>query len=180
MRHYIICLIVSVASCASLPAQTPEQVATNYFEKMKAGEMNTVSSLMHPDELRKFHQMLTPVIERGLASDRDNRLFQPFADPQDPTKMRAVDDSQFMSLFMEAVESVQPGINAILKSARVEALGHIRENDVIHVVVRMKLQSQGIEIERMSVLSLKDHQGVPKVMLSGEMKGVAEALKRRR
>jgi hypothetical protein len=180
MLRYILPLVTLILVSGPLCAQTPEQVVTSYFEKMKTGGINTVAGLMHPDELRKFREMLTPVIEGGLNSEGQKALFQKFADPKDATKMRVLDDGQFMNLFMEWVESVQPGVTAALKGATVEALGHVSENDVKHVVVRMKVKSGEIEIEKMSVLSVKDDQGVPKLILTGEMKGMAEALKRKR
>src|SRR4030095_1596037 len=141
MHHNILALIVLMFSAVSLFAQTPEQVATTYFEKLQTGGINTIATLMHPDELRKFREMLTPIVEGGLASKQDRRTFQKFADPNDPGKMRKVDDSQFMNVFMEWVESVQPGLTELLKGATVDALGHVRENDVRHVVVRMKVKS---------------------------------------
>lgn len=180
MRLYILPLIALMFSAAQLSAQTPEQVVTSYFDKMKAGGINTTATLMHPDELRKFREMLTPVIEGGLASERDRASFQRFADPTNSAKMRVLDDVQFMNLFMEWVESVRPGFSTVLKDAKVEALGHVQENDLKHVVVRMKMKSQGIEVEKMSVFSVKDFQGVPKLILTGEIKGMAEALNRQR
>jgi hypothetical protein len=84
MHHPILVLIVLMFSAAPLFAQTPEQVAITYFEKLKTGGINTIAALMHPDELRKFREMLTPVVEGGLASVRDRETFQPFADPKNP------------------------------------------------------------------------------------------------
>src|SRR5882724_6336400 len=67
MRFYCFLSFILAVSAAPLSAQTPEQVVTSYFEKMKTGGINTVATLMHPDELRKFREMLTPVIEGALA-----------------------------------------------------------------------------------------------------------------
>lgn len=180
MPHRILTLLVFLLSAVSLPAQTPEQIVTSYFEKLKTGGINTVAELMHPNELRKFRDMLTPIVEGGLASEEQETLFQKFADPKNPTKMRPLDDSQFMNAFMEWMVSLQPGVTAALKDATVEALGHVREDDIQHVVVRMKMKTRGIEIEKMTVLSVSEYQGVPKLMLTGEIKGMAEALKRNR
>jgi hypothetical protein len=180
MRSYIVSLVTLVVTGLPLLVETPEQVVTAYFEKMKSGGLNTVAVLMHPDELQKFRLMLTPIIEGGLASPQGKQAFQKFADANDPSKLRPLNDSEFMNLFMEWVQNINPGMTAALKDATVEALGHVREKDMKHVVVRMKLKSEGIEIEKMSVISVKDHQGVPKMLLTGEMKGIAEALKRRR
>jgi hypothetical protein len=46
--------------------------------------------------------------------------------------------------------------------------------------VRIKTKTEEVEIEKMSVVSVKDFQGVPKMILTGEMKGIAEALRRTR
>ncbi|MEW6304069.1 MAG: hypothetical protein AB1705_11390 [Verrucomicrobiota bacterium] len=170
--------ILAASTCAS-QAQTPEEVVAGYFEKIKAGGGNTVAALMHPDELKKFHAMMTPVVEGALASPQA-KAFQKFADPSDPAKKRTMTDAEFMNLFMEWVELVQPGAMAALKGATIEALGHVSEGEVKHVVVRVKVKSEGLEVEKMSVLSVKNFQGVPKLTLTGEMKGIAEALRRRK
>ena len=36
----------------------------------------------------------------------------------------------------------------------------------------------GLEMERMSVMSVKDHEGRPMLMLTGDIKGLAEQLHR--
>src|SRR5688572_19068878 len=105
---FIFHLLIFLVCAEQLWAQTPEQVVTSYFEKLKTGGINTVASLMHPDELRKFREMLTPVVEGGLASNQAKR-FQIFADPQEQSKMRRLTDAEFMNVFMEWVETVQPG-----------------------------------------------------------------------
>ena len=163
-----------------LLAETPEEVATSYFEKIKSGGLNTVAELMHPDELRKFLDMMTPIVQEGLASEREKRTFRTFEDPKNGGKMRNLDDSQFMNVSMEWLESLQPGLTAMLKNATVEALGHVRENDINHVVLRMKMKNEGVEAEKLSVVSVKDYRGVPKMILTGEMKGIAESLRRKR
>ena len=180
MRRHILPFVLLVCSSVALVAQTPEQVVTAYFDKMKSGGLNTVASLMHPDELRKFRQMLMPVVESSLAADSKDRIFAIFGDPNSPGKMRALDELQFMNVFMELVLKLNPGMDAMLKDAVIQTLGHVRENDIKHVVVRTKMKGEGLEIEQMSVVSVKDYEGVPKLTLTGEMKGLAEALKRRR
>lgn len=179
MRLYILSLFVLAFFTAHLPGETPEDVVTRYFAKLKDGGLNTVASLMHPEELQKFQEMLTPIIESALASN-ESKIFQMFADSKEPSRIRKLSGAEFMNLFMEWIESVKPGVNTIMKDAKVEALGHVREGDIRHVVVKMRMKSEGIEIEKISVVSVKDFHGVPKMILTGEMKGMAEALKRRR
>ncbi len=180
MRLYTLLLIGLVLSAVQPQAETPEEVAANYFAQLKLGGANKVAALMHPDELRKFREMLTPIVESGLASEKERTLFRKFSDPKDASKMKPLNDSEFMNTFMEWVEVVQPGFTATLKSATIETLGHVREKDISHVVVRMKIHADGVDVEKMGVVSVKDYQGKPKMILTGEMKGMAEALKRRR
>ena len=40
----------------------------------------------------------------------------------------------------------------------------------------MSMNMEGIEVEKMSVLRVKDFNGQPKMLLTGEMRGMAEAL----
>lgn len=180
MFRSISVLLAFLFSVVASWAETPEQAASSYFEKMKTGGLGSVAGLMHPDELAKFRSMLTPVVEGALASERDRKTFEKFADPKEPGKMRAFDDLQFMTAFMEWVSALQPGLADVMKGATIDTLGHVKEKDLSHVVVRMRMKKDIIEIEKLSVLSFKDYKGTPMMMLTGEMTGMAEALKRQR
>lgn len=174
-------LAVSTAMVAAQqPAapKTPEEVVTRYFERIKADGIDTVANMMHPDELKKFKEMLAPVIQDSF--EAGDHTFDLFADAHDASKMGALDDVAFMDTFMTWVTRAVPNLTAAMKGASMQAIGHVVEGDVKHIVVRSKMKVEDMEVEKMSVISVKDHEGTPMMLLTGEIKGVAQQLKRRR
>jgi hypothetical protein len=172
-------LIVLLGLCAAR-AKTPEEVIRSYVEQVKVGGLGSVAGLMHPDELAKFRAMMRPFIDDALKEEEGRAVFGPFAEVSDKTKQRQLSPEEFMSTFMRWIEAVQPQISQVLKASTFEVLGHVKEGEVSHVVVRMRAKIQGMEIEQMSIMSTKEDQGTAKMMLSGEIKQMAEALRARR
>lgn len=177
MRSLLLFLVV--IGC-SLRAQSPEDAVRLYVDTVKAQGMGSVAALMHPDELAKFQGMMAPVIEMALGEQQGRAVFGRFSDPADETKLRPLNPPEFLSAFLQCIEALQPQLTQIMKVSTVDILGHVKEGDVCHVVTRFRTKYQGMEIEKLSVMSTKDHQGTAKMILSGEIKQMAEVLRARR
>jgi len=176
MKYLLLLLWVAVLAHPCFAQDTPEEVVSRYFEQLASEGIGQVGSLMHPDELRKFRDMMVPIVDQALKTPDQAALFAAFADSSNGQEVRRFTDEGFMNTFMEWVAMMQPGFTDILKNATIETLGHVEEGDVQHVVVRMTMNVEGLEIEKMSVLSVKDFNGQPRMLLTGEMKGIADAL----
>ena len=68
------------------------------------------------------------------------------ADPKMPAKMT---DAEFMNRFMTWVSESNPALRQIISDASIETLGHVVEGDFKHVVVRMKVSANGIDIDQL-------------------------------
>ena len=176
MRSIFFAILFTFQSFAF--AATPEDVIQEYFQKVKTDGFASVADLIHPAELKKMQEMMLPVIIDGLESDQA-AAFKSFADPKDPKKVAKFTDLEFMKKVLSWISGLQPMLSEIMKTAKVETLGHVVEGDLQHVVVRTKMKANGVEMEELSVMTIKDFEGKPMMTLSGEMKGMAEALKNR-
>jgi hypothetical protein len=165
----------------SVAAQTPEEAVSQGFDIIKNEGFAKVAVLMHPDELAKFRAMLGPVVEASLAAEgsKNAAVFKVFADPSDAKKIAQLTDVAFMETFLDWVQKLQPGMQEMMQGATVATLGHIQEGDTKHVVVRLTMKSMGMEVEKLSVMSVRDYEGKPMLTLMGEMKGIAEAMKQK-
>lgn len=171
-----IVVILSIATGGVQPAKlTPEEVVTRYFERVKEQGLGSVADMMHPDELTKFRRMVEPVVLESLAEKDDT--FAIYADAQDPTRISPMDDVKFMNTFMSWASQAVPGLAGALRNTSMQALGHVVEGEVRHVVVRAKVKAQDLEVEKMSVWSVKDHDGKPMLTLTGDIQGLAQSLK---
>lgn len=163
----------------SIVAQTPEDVVQEYLESVKKDGFSGTVGLMHPEELQKFRQAMGPIVEGGLASRSEAKLFAEFSDPVDPKRMRPLSDFEFMTAYMRWIEAVRPNI-AKGMATKVKTLGHVSEGDVKHVVVRVGLRAGDADIEKVTVFSVKEWKGKYRMLLSAEMKGMAEPPRKNR
>src|SRR5262245_50174584 len=133
------CVIgLSAASGAPEP-DSPEQAVARYYERVKAEGLEHVADLMHPDELKKFREMLEPVIQASL--EKPEQTFAIYADPADAKRVRPLDDTQFMNTFMQWTVKNVPALADGMKGMTFEPLGHVLEGEAKHVVVRVKTET---------------------------------------
>lgn len=175
MRYLFLLFCVALLSQQCVAQSTPEEVVDTYFEQMASSRLDQIGYLMHPEELSKFRDMMNPIVTQALQTPEQAEVFAVFADSTNKQEIKALSDEEFMGTFMEWIAAIQPGFADVLKTATIETLGHITEGDVQHVVVRMTMSVEGIDVKKMSVMSLKDHNGEPRMMLTGEMEGIAAA-----
>jgi hypothetical protein len=173
-------ILIAAFTCTAVHAETPEEVIRSYMARVKAEGLGGVAGLMHPEDLAKFQTMMRPVIDEALQEKQGRSVFGRFAEKTDETKQRELTREEFMSVFLQCIEGIQPQISEALKASSVEVLGHVKEADVSHVVTRFRTKLQGLEMEKMTVMSTRDYQGTAKMMLSGEVKQMAELLRARR
>lgn len=140
--------------------------------------MASIAKMMHPEELRRFQEMMGPLVDVAFTDAEGRELFALFADSADPSKTRQLGAQEFMATFFTWFEKIQPLVVEALANSSFEPIGHVKEGEVAHVVTRSRMKIQEIEIEEMTVISTKDYQGEAMLMLSGEIKQMAEALKR--
>ena len=164
-------------SAVGLLGETPEQVVEKYFAKVKTEGFAAIADLIHPAEVSKFKGMMAPVVADVLKSP-EAESFGAFASHSDPTLMAEMSDAHFLNLFMTWASNAMPGLRQMMADATVKPLGHVAEGDLRHVVVRLKAQKGEIEIEKLSVMSVKESEGQWMMTLSMEMMGVAEALRK--
>jgi aminopeptidase C len=139
--------------------------------------MSGVVPFLHPAEMEKFQAKFTPIVEGALASP-ERADFGYFASDEDPSKLRSMTPQEFMKAFFIWLEKKMPVFNSVAANSKVEALGHVTENDLKHVVVRSTMVMGQLQNEKLTVLTIKDYEGKPMVMLPGELMALEILLKR--
>lgn len=174
MRYLLLFLIITAPL---VRAATPEDVTREYFALIKTQGMASIARLTHPDELVKFQNMLQPFIDEALTDLEGQAVFKNFAEPSDPGKPKTMSPRLFMEEFLGWAESTIPHLKQALNSSSMTVIGHVMESDVAHVVTRTKVEVNGLVVEQMGVVSTKDHNGIPMMMLSGEIRNLAQVLR---
>lgn len=151
---------------ARLSAANAEEFVASSFKTIQQQGILALVGLVHPDELKSFRKKAMPMIAEDFAAE--THFFKGFADPADSKKIRNLSDIEFMRLFLESVESLSGNKFAdSLKGTTIQVIGHVTEGDVQHVVVRVTSRAAKDESDQVSVASVKEFNGEPKLLLSG-------------
>lgn len=173
------CLAVLVAlfglSGAVSAESTPESVAEAYVASIRTNGLTTATDFIHPDELQRFKEMLAPLFADPRSPAAQGIVQAVFGPQSTVESVAAMDPPTFMRAFMNFMDGQLKAVNTTIGD--VQVLGAVREGDTVHLVTRSTAGAAGIQITQLEVMSLKPYQDTWKLLLSGQMEGLAQALK---
>lgn len=173
-------LLAAVSACG--PAETvlsaageggPEEAARAFTSAMRSRDWDRLSSLMHSDALSEFRDMLQPVIELPEAGEFRRALFG----SPNPDAIDALPNTEFFERFIGAMFSQAPAIGDMLDDAELEVIGRVMEGETAHVVSRLDMSIEGIDVSKVEVMSFKREKDEWRALLTGEVSSVAAALR---
>lgn len=168
----------SVAMPASFAAdQTPEEVAAAYFRDLSRDGLAAAGQYMAPSELVRFRSMLMPIFEEGFRSAKDSPMLSAFTRGDSLQQVQDYSAREFFERAMLWMGTLNPGMDAILRQARSKPLGHVREGEVAHVVLRTVAQVSGATASKVSVVSFRTEQGEWRMLLAGDIENMATMLR---
>lgn len=157
---------------------SPESVVQAYVAAMKAGQYAQTAEFMHPEALEKFRTMMLPLVEASAGTDEEKGLLAFFRGVKDVEALKKLSPAEFFAAFFAGLAESSPGMKEALSSASTTVIGSVPEGDVIHVVSRTSVGVEGIGLSKMEVVSLKRAGEDWRVLLSGNIEGIAQALKK--
>lgn len=167
-------LAPTVASAQSAVDTTkPEAVATELYTRLKASDWKGAAALFDDGALKSFRGMLQPIADAASASDQEAgaALFGGIK----PEALKQASDAEFFAMFMGNMMSRLSSLGGGLGPSQV--IGSVAEGeDLRHVVTRTNAKAMGISITKMEVVSMRRHGDTWKVLLNGEMEGMAKAI----
>jgi hypothetical protein len=178
MNNHLACLLLVLVSALgfqvrAFASETPEQVAEAYINAIRTDGLAAVTDYMHPDELERFRGMLLPVLTGdSAAADPLRKAF--FGEAATLASVQALDAKAFMQGFMGFAQNQMKAMDVSIGQS--QTLGSVREGDVVHLVTRNTAGAGPVQLTQMEVISLKPYQGTWRLLLSGKMEGLAQAL----
>jgi len=174
MRVLILLLLLAVPG--TLRAQgTPEAAAREYISVMTQGNWSRTARLMHPSalsELKSFFAVLA-------AADSSAQMLQPIFRVRTATEFDALSPEEVYSRLLTTVTASNPGMREAMLGIRAEVLGSVADGpDHAHVVYRMFMTVDGMQVSRMDVLSFRRSGDRWMALLTGDLRVMAETLTR--
>ena len=163
-----VALIVPPAS-AQAPGEDAIAVAGSYVDAMRASDFDRMATLMHPASLAELREIFAPVLASGTGSEIISAIGLP-----PPAELAGMSDTEFFSAFMRAIVSGDSTMADALRQAHADLLGSVPEGaDTVHVVYRMRMNVEGVEVSEMGVLSLGRWENTWRGLLAGDLAGLA-------
>ncbi|MBV9110085.1 MAG: hypothetical protein JO306_11810, partial [Gemmatimonadetes bacterium] len=132
----------ALAVAAVLPAaaqNTPEQVATQYLQSMKAADWAANAALVHPAEEDSLKTALLEVVSADTATAGLRQVFNVGS----AAELRALPSVQVYQRFVASTIGQQPGLRDILAAATFNVVGHVDQGDTSYVVYRVSATQEG-------------------------------------
>jgi len=167
---------VSVQAAEPPASPSPESVVQSYAQALQSGRYLALAELMHPEALEKFQSMMLPLFDAAKGDDAAG-LLALFRGVPDVAALKKLSRTEFFAAFFGGIIGGGEGVKEVLASVSMTPLGSVPEGDVLHFVCRSAVATDGVSISKLEVVSLKRSAGSWRVLLSGEVEGVAQALR---
>jgi len=158
---------------AAQAQETPEQVATTYFETLKSDGIEAAPRFIHPKELERFKSMLLPLFTAGGSTDNLSTLF--FGEKKTPEEISAMAPSDFMSGFLSLAGAQLKSSNINLD--KITVIGKINEGETVHVLIRSSTGNDTFKLTKVEVISMIPDGNNWKLLLFGEMEEMVQVIK---
>lgn len=169
--------LAAAPAAAQAPAETPEQVAQQYLQATRDTDWARVAGLLHPDALAQLHGFFAPILQCQTPEAAEARR-QIFGITSSVQAARTSDSALAVSLFRGAAGG-QRGMASVLRTARLQVLGDVPEGrDTVHVVSRLSLTYDSLQVTEMEVVSLARSGPTWRVLLKSDFTALAVALRR--
>jgi hypothetical protein len=177
MRGLGAILLLSLLLTPAVSAQgTPEAAATAFGAAIKGADYAAAARIMHPSALRQLHQLFAPLVTAPKAGDMAKQLFG----VESASAFASTPDTVLFARFLQTVMAQQAGVGEALRTAKIEALGHVAgSGDTALVVSRMTMTIQGITLSTFDVMPFTLYEGRYRGLLKADFTNMAAMLRSR-
>lgn len=183
--HYVLMglLVVGLTvSCASQDSKAPVDVVREWSDALKATDFQKMAEVMHPEALAEFKEILLPVMQgfqESIAQDTTGVAQVPDSLKQQLEGIDQLEPLQFYPQAMTVLTSLVPDLRQSLSGLTSTIIGGVAEGDTLtHVVTRTQASFMGQEVvSDVDVVSVKKSIGGWRIMLTGNIRGLAEGIR---
>lgn len=152
-----------------------EALSREYFSVLQAEGMDSVGRFIHPDALAEFKSMLLPIYEFEARSGQREFADATFGPSVPLSEIRDMNPEGFMNGVMGILVRQVESLNIVFD--RIEILGIVQEGEARHVLTRITVGADPIEVTQFEVLSYLPYGDSWRLQLNGKLRGIAQALR---
>lgn len=173
---FLICAVAlapSLAGAQEKPVAGADAAFEKLFDTMRKNDWAACSRMMHPDALAEFHRFFASLAE----ADESGEMARDFLGVQKPQDVITLTPSDMFERVMRGVSAMDPVMSEILSTSTATILGTVPEGDVVHVVYRVRMGTEGARVSKIAVAPFKPRGDEWRALLTGEMEGMIQALR---
>ena len=150
-----------------------EELAARCLDYMRTCDWGSFAATMHPEALLSFHDMFVSLAEM----DTTGAVNQIFFGGRVLAEIQTLTPAETFVSVMDGMMMLMPPMKESFRSAEMRILGTVTEDDLFHVVYRMKMSVLEAEVSKIAVVSMKPHEGKLRNLLTADMEEMAQEIK---
>ncbi|MCW5604032.1 MAG: hypothetical protein KIT18_05750 [Burkholderiales bacterium] len=172
----IISLMLALNASAIAADSSADQFAKTYFLSMKSFDPSKLASGMHPQALEQFRQVILGAVT-GASPAKVAQEVLPVFGVKSVAELEKLSAQDFYAAFFAGLGNARPSFKSMMGQSNYDVLGSVVEQDLAHVVYRIRVNVQGQNATRIGVLSLKRNGNTWGALLTTEVEGMANSLR---
>ena len=157
-----------------LSSGSPQWVAREYLESIRDRGFVATSDFMHPDEMARIKAMLIPVLEAEAEAGGRALMNATFGRDARLTEVKLAGPEEFLRRFARVMSVRMPEQRVDFDNLRV--LGSVEEGSLVHVLVRLRWESNARIHDRLEIISLLLFERGWKLILSPKLEAAILAM----
>ena len=176
MKIFRIAFVVLILSSGLAYGATAPETTAAFYKQLQEGNFEAAAAFFDPPALTEFRQSLSIIDEAPPAAQQQFREAF-FGDGATAESIAKMSDRQFFASFLRSALAQAEALGRV-NFEDLEILGEVMEDpDVAHVVTRNKVTVGDVEVEGMEVVSCKKRGDEWKLLVSTQMKGLANQIR---
>ncbi|HEX8433365.1 MAG TPA: hypothetical protein VF625_18895 [Longimicrobium sp.] len=161
-----------------LAAQTaPEDVARQYFTAIGASDYRAAAAMMHPAALDQFRDIFRAL----AATDTSGEAVKMMFGVASTREFNTLSSQDVFARMLGTIAGASPEMKAAMSSMRANVVGSVPEGaDTVHVLYRMTMGVEGVNMTKMEVLSLQRSGTRWMALLTADLQGMIQAISAQR
>ena len=172
LTHGLLVLAALMAGLAR--AASPEETVKGYMTALQKHGFESTLDYFHPGELARLKTMIMPILGSGASPKMQPAIEAIFGSGTTSKQLEEMTPLAFGAAFMKFLSSEMKAV----KFDDIQVLGSVPEGDLMQVVTRVGVTAgNSVHISQMEVVTTKRYEGGWKLVLTGELEDLAQALK---
>ena len=145
-----------VASAQDVPSA--QAVLLKYAEATKAYDTAAMSSLMHPDALKRFRSSIDSALNGPKRTQAEKELL-PLFSVTTVADYLVLSDAEAYKRLNDTIGRSAPGLIEMLAKSSYELVGGFVKDDVAYVTYNLKIRVEGKPVNQQVTQALRAHEG---------------------